>query len=217
MQQSFFIAGTDTDIGKTYITYLLVKFFAQQGKTVAGIKPLSAGANQNNSGQWQNDDALLLQKISNVNLSYQQVNPICLIEPCSPHLAAQKQQVTITIDSIPTSNINTDILLYEGAGGWFTPINQQQTLADWVIKHQLSVILVVGIKLGCLNHAQLTWQAMESANINCVGWIANCCDPNMVYIDENINYLTNILPMPLLAKATFKATELIWFNEDQIS
>lgn len=205
--QKFFITGTDTEIGKTYITCELIRYFIAKGKTVAGIKPIAAGADlypaEGINQQWKNEDALALQAASNVALPYHMVNPVCFPQPCSPHIAAIKSQEKLDVETIPLIEVDADIILYEGAGGWFTPLNNQETFADWVVQHQLSVILVVGMKLGCLNHAQLSLEAITNSGLRCVGWVANFVSPDMLYAQENLDYLIQKLPVPCIGICEF--------------
>ncbi|WP_190364936.1 dethiobiotin synthase [Pseudoalteromonas sp. S16_S37] len=204
---AFFITGTDTEVGKTHITALLLKFLAQHKRKAIGFKPIAAGAEEA-FGQLVNDDALTLMESSSVHGKYEQVNPICFEPPIAPHIAAQQAGVHITLDKLShyyhdLAKLGAEFTLVEGAGGWALPINDTQYLCDWVQKEQLPVILVVGMKLGCLNHAILTSHALKAQGVKCVGWVANQVDPNMANFDENLESLRKRLDAPLLAVAPY--------------
>ena len=204
---SFFITGTDTEVGKTYITSLLLKLIGQYQHKALGFKPIAAGAEMA-FDQLVNEDALTLLESSNVNAPYALVNPFVFKEPIAPHIAAQLNNTTINVTGLSAAYraikaIDSDYLLVEGAGGWALPINNEEYLYDFVVKERLPVILVVGMKLGCLNHALLTAAHMQQLGVNCIGWIANHVDSAMLMQQENINSLKQRLPMPLLAIAPF--------------
>lgn len=213
-----FITGTDTDAGKTYVSERLLRLAAQKGKKCAGFKPISAGCEQTYQGL-RNDDALRLTQASSIKLPYELVNPIAYLDPVAPHLAALKAKQTISIDTVneaynAISERALDFLLVEGAGGWQLPLGQvvnngelteeQWYMPDFVKTHDLPVILVVGMKLGCLNHALLSYQAINASGCSCIGWIANQIDPNMDYYKENINSLKALIPKPMLAEVLFE-------------
>lgn len=200
---SIFVTGTDTEVGKTHVTSLLLKFLAQHKRTAIGFKPIAAGAEQA-FGQLVNDDALTLMESSSIHAKYEQINPICFEPPIAPHIAAKRVGKTITQVELnhhykEILSLNAQFTLVEGAGGWALPINDTEYLSDWVAARKMPVILVVGMKLGCLNHAVLTAQALKHQGINCVGWIANEIDPNMSEFDENLESLKQRIEAPLLA------------------
>lgn len=197
-----FVTGTDTDVGKTFISQGILMAATQAGLRCAGYKPVSAGCEMTPDGL-RNEDALILQKYSNVNLTYQQVNPIAFADPVAPHLAARKQSTSIGIEQIESGfkeleQTDADFVLVEGAGGWRLPINDQQYLSDFVVNQQLPVVLVVGLKLGCLNHALLTVEAVTNDGLNVVGWVANQVDPGMLYLEDNIAELKRLISAPCL-------------------
>lgn len=199
----FFITGTDTDAGKTHVSCLLLKLLAQHKKRALGFKPLAAGA-EFAFGELVNDDALALMESASVSALYKQINPFVFAPPIAPHIAAAQVNELLTVDKIGKAycdlkQLYTDYILTEGAGGWALPINNDEYLYDWVKVQQLPVILVVGMKLGCLNHAFLTAAHMRDLGINCVGWVANEVDPNMAEYDANLASLQQRLPFPLLA------------------
>lgn len=209
MTKRFFVSGTDTDAGKTFVSCLLLQGFSQLGLSAIGAKPIAAGAEPAYDGQLQNSDALLLRQHSGIALPYQQHNPICLARPAAPHLAAaelnqllDEQQLTANIEHLAQSG--ADLLLIEGAGGWLLPLSRERYLADWVAAQQLPVVLVVGIKLGCLNHAMLTVREIERSGCRLVGWIANIMQPEMLFLAENIADLTQRITSPLLGVVPFQ-------------
>lgn len=205
MKKRFFITGTDTDAGKTFVTVLLLEALKARGVSTLALKPVAAGCEEQD-GELRNDDALKLQAAMSVSLPYQQVNPIALKSAIAPHLAAEEEGRRLSVDRLAglirgafmTSSTSADVTLIEGAGGWLVPLNERETLANLVSELQLPVILVVGVRLGCLNHALLTAQAIAAAGLPLAGWVANCIDPNAARIEENIHTLQSMLPAPCL-------------------
>lgn len=201
-----FITATDTDAGKTYVAQTLTAALVQHNLKVAVFKPISAGCDKvvNQQGeQLINEDALLLSQQANCQQSIDQINPIAFEEPIAPHIAAQKQNYTIDLGFLnehyaEISSNNCDVMITEGAGGWRLPLGGGRYLSEFVQTTQQQVILVVNMKLGCLNHAVLTYESILSDGLNCVGWVANCQE-TMPYLDENIAELELLLPIPLLA------------------
>jgi len=195
-----FITGTDTDAGKTYVSCALLQGLQQLARRSIGIKPFAAGVNQ----AGLNTDALALQANNAVAMPYPHVNRLCLAEPIAPHLAAAHQELVLTEDFLQqavaaAANYQPDVLLVEGAGGWLLPMNDNEYLSDWVTAAHWPVVLVVGMKLGCLNHALLTMAALQQAKVPVLGWVANCIDPQMLCLEENIQSLKQRLKPPLLA------------------
>ena len=201
-----FITATDTDAGKTYAAQAIVHALVDAGKKVAVYKPISAGCELIDN-TLVNEDALLLLKQSNCQQTISQVNPIAFEQPIAPHIAASKLQQTISINDIEryyedVINLAADVVICEGAGGWRLPLGQGKFLSEFAQTSEQNVILVVNMKLGCLNHAMLTYQAIISDGLTCLGWIANCPD-DMPYLAENISELTALLPIPKLAELPF--------------
>jgi dethiobiotin synthetase len=199
----FFITGTDTNIGKTYVSIKLLHAFAKEGFSTLGLKPIASGC-QHIDNQWINEDAWQLQQASTVSQPYDVINPLCFPEFIAPHIAAKINHKDIKIDEIiahvhAVGAQNIDLLLCEGVGGWEVPLNKEHTTAHLAKALNFSVILVVGMRLGCLNHAILTAKAMAAAKIKIAGWIANCIEPEMPFLQENIQTLKNWLNIPLLA------------------
>jgi len=201
MKKGYFIAGTDTGIGKTFVSSAILQSFADKGVSVGAMKPIAAGCNQTVDG-WRNDDALQLMKYINVDLNYQQVNPVALPSPIAPHLAIEHLNQTMTLEKLTNyfENIknSADYFIVEGAGGWLVPLNENESMADIPKAFGLDVILVVGMRLGCLNHALLTIAAIEQSSNHLVGWVANIIDPSMLMIEKNILTLRNRIKAPLL-------------------
>ncbi|HJS16141.1 MAG TPA: dethiobiotin synthase, partial [Rheinheimera sp.] len=197
--QTIFITGTDTDAGKTYVAVALLQGLKALGYRTVAQKPVAAGVN----AAGFNTDALQLQHHATEPLSYELVNPYCLEDAVAPHLAAAKAELVIDSSILSKElqklqNVDADIALVEGAGGWLLPLDDKTTMADWVTEQQLPVLLVVGMKLGCLNHALLTINEIERSGLKLLGWVANCIDPDMAYQQENISYLQQKLTAPCL-------------------
>lgn len=201
-----FISATDTDAGKTYAAQAIVHALVSAGKKVAVYKPISAGCELINQ-VLVNEDAMLLLTQSNCQQTITQVNPIAFEPPIAPHIAAAKLKKSISIDDIQQGyneiiDLNADVIVCEGAGGWRLPLGQGKFLSEFVQTSAQGVILVVNMKLGCLNHAVLSYQAIIADGLHCLGWVANCPE-NMPYLSENIDELTQLLPVPKLAELPF--------------
>ena len=197
-----FITGTDTDVGKTYISVGLLTFFANQGFKTIGLKPIASGCSEGG----KNDDALNLQQAATVLLPYEKVNPFALQKPIAPHLAAKSMGISLSIEQLnakmaTTLSIAADLCLIEGAGGWLVPLNETETYADYVLSHDMEIILVVGMRLGCINHALLTCQSILQRKGKLIGWVANSGQKIMGHFDENLATLTQCLPVPHLGTA----------------
>lgn len=202
MTKGYFITGTGTDVGKTYVAIKILYALKQQGFSTAGLKPIASGCIKKN-GNLHSEDALALQEAATIQLPYHQVNPIALQPPIAPHLAAKQIGKRLTVDYLfqlcqPLLNSGANRIIVEGAGGWLVPLNEKEMLADFATRLGFPIILVVGMKLGCINHALLTCQHMKTHDVNIAGWIANCIDPNMQALEENIATLKTLLPIPLI-------------------
>lgn len=199
MKKGYFITGTDTDVGKTWATIALMRFFKAQGSSVVGMKPVAAGCEWQD-GQLKNEDALLIQNDGSVNLNYQQINPYAFEAAVSPHLAAKGDEVDggSILQAFNLIKQKADVVLVEGAGGWLVPLNDEYDIADLAKEMQLPVIMVVAIRLGCINHARLTYQAIVGSGCICAGWLAVCVDAEMAMQKENINTISNKITAPLL-------------------
>ena len=192
--RGWFIAGTDTGVGKTWVAVALTRALVAQGLRVGVMKPVAAGTIDTPQGP-RNDDALELLGASNVAASYDDVNPCLLATPASPHLAARHAGVAIRPEPILAAQrrigAHSDCLVVEGAGGWLAPISAVETMGDIAEKMGLPVILVVGLRLGCLNHALLTREAIRSQGVPFAGWIANRMPTEMPLANENIDTLAS--------------------------
>lgn len=210
MARAYFIAGTDTDIGKTLIAAGLLVAANRRGLSTAALKPVAAGCERTADGL-RNADALLLQRCMSVELPYEQVNPLALEPAIAPHIAAQQAGVRTGVDRLAgfcrgVLMQRADLTLVEGAGGWRVPLNQREFLSQLAVALQLPVVLVVGMRLGCLNHALLTAEAIARDGLPLAGWVANRCQPDMACCDENLQTLRNLLPAPLLGEVPYLAT-----------
>jgi dethiobiotin synthetase len=197
--QGYFITGTDTNAGKTWATLALMQAFKAQGKTVAAMKPVASGCTFQ-EGRLKNEDALLLQAHASIPLAYDLVNPYAYALPVSPHLAGKDDPADLAVLSSRFGQLTrrADIVLVEGAGGWYAPVNAQQDISDLALALGLPVILAVAIRLGCINHARLTAQAIALKEIKLAGWIAVCNDPDMICGEDTIVTIRNALDAPLL-------------------
>src|SRR5688572_5663701 len=188
----YFIAGTDTAVGKTLVSVALTRALVARGLRVAVLKPVAAGSVDTPDGP-RNEDALQLLAASNVPAVYEDVNPVLLATPASPHLAARHAGISIRAEPILRAQRKlaaiSDCLIVEGAGGWLAPISAIETMGDLAEKMALPVILVVGLRLGCLNHALLTREAIRSQGVPFAGWIANKMRTEMPLVDANIDSL----------------------------
>jgi len=208
MMRGFFITGTDTGVGKTLIACALLHAFARAGRRVVGMKPVAAGAARKAAGL-SNEDVVQLRAAANVEAPLELVNPYCFEPPIAPHLAAAQANVEIELDVIARAYAalatRAEVVIVEGVGGWRAPLNAMQDGADLAARLGLPVILVVGIRLGCLNHALLTAHAIEERGLVCAGWIANRIDPRMPEADRNVSALEQRLLAPLLGDIGYAA------------
>jgi dethiobiotin synthetase len=208
--RGFFIAGTDTGVGKTRIAVDIVRALVREGWRVGVMKPVAAGAEPTSEGL-RNTDALELMRASNVSAPYAAVNRYCLPEPASPHIAARMADIEIDRARIVrefqllSNTTRAQAVVVEGAGGWLAPISPSESMADVAVALGLPVLLVVGLRLGCLNHALLTARAIESSGLTLAGWIANHLQPHFEHADENIALLEQHLRGPLLETVGFNA------------
>lgn len=188
--KKFFITGTDTGVGKTFIATVLLKSLANKGFTTSAIKPIATGCFETEYGL-RNSDALLLQQHATEKWEYSLINPVALAPPTAPSIAAEKKGIILNIPKIVQQCqtilcSNSDYVIIEGAGGWQTPINTHETMADLAQAFGYPVILVVNVKLGCINHALLTVESIKRYNLPFAGWVANVIDGSMLCLDETI-------------------------------
>lgn len=204
--KGFFIAGTDTGVGKTWMSAALIHSLAARGYRVAGMKPLACGGHPGAAG-WRHEDAERLMQHASVALPYETVNPYLLREAAAPHIAAAQEGVRLSAaalhEACTTLEEPADYLVIEGVGGWEVPLNENETTAQFARLLGLPVILVVGMRLGCLNHALLTSDAIARQKLPLAGWIANSIDPAMLRLQENIAALEMRLPGPRLGTVPY--------------
>jgi dethiobiotin synthetase len=206
MLKDLFITGTDTGIGKTVVSCALLSKLRQQGLTVQGMKPVASGCRQTQHGL-RNEDADLLSKYSSQVLPYPAVNPYAYLEAVAPHLLAEQTGNVIDPELIQRQYLalssQYDHVIVEGVGGWMVPLNRTQTVADLAVLLDLPVLLVVGMRLGCINHALLTYQAIVDSGLSCVGWVANQIEADMQRVSENIESIEQRIDAPLLGRIPF--------------
>jgi dethiobiotin synthetase len=206
--KSFFVTGTDTGVGKTVVSTALTRALVARGLRVAVMKPIASGSDPTPRGL-RNSDALTLMAAANVPAPYEVVNPYCFHPPISPHIAAREAGVAIDLtllrsrfDSLAAAS---DCVIVEGAGGWLAPISDTAAMADLAAALALPVLLVAGLRLGCLNHALLTRESMSARGVAFTGWVANAIDPHFERPGENLATLTARLGEPPLACVPFLA------------
>ncbi|MBF0255259.1 MAG: dethiobiotin synthase [Gammaproteobacteria bacterium] len=201
MVGGYFVTGTDTGVGKTEISLGLMEVLRQEGWSVLGMKPVAAGCEWRH-GRLVNEDALRILQLCSRPLAYGQVNPYALEPAIAPHLAAAEAGVELAFDPILQSfnslKEQAEWLIVEGAGGWRVPLGEDGDMAELAWSLGLPVILVVGMRLGCLNHAVLTAESIADFGPHFAGWVANCIDPDMPYLEENISSLKQLIDAPCL-------------------
>lgn len=215
MINALFIAGTDTDVGKTVASKAILQAIASKGFTTIGYKPVAAGCERTEQGL-RNSDALHLMKVATQEMPYDDVNPYALELPASPHIAAKHENLTIDYkvlsDKLAYLKTKADTVLVEGAGGWRVPVSDTDCLSSWVKQEKLPVVLVVGVKLGCLSHALLTAESIEADGLTIVGWVANRINPGTEHYAEIIEVLESRIRAPKLGEIPYvpsaKRTEL---------
>ncbi|SEN17507.1 dethiobiotin synthase [Nitrosomonas marina] len=202
MPPGFFITGTDTGVGKTLISCMVLHALSMNHNKVVGMKPIAAGKE---SGKWV--DVELLRTAGSVQVADELLNPYALEQAIAPHIAAQYQGIEISMSTIGSAFQElkevADYVIVEGAGGFMVPVNTTQDTSDMARLFDLPVILVVGMRLGCINHALLTVQAIRSAGLRLFGWVANCIEPEMRAVEENIAALRFRIKQPLLGTVPY--------------
>ncbi len=197
MTRGYFVTGTDTGVGKTVIACALMHAFAATGRSVVGMKPVAAGRE---NGVFEDVEALL--RASDVDAPMNLINPYSFDAPIAPHVAAALEGVKIDVEVIARACDEltrlADVVIVEGAGGFMIPLNATRTSADLAQALNLPVVLVVGMRLGCLNHALLTREAIEARGLQCAGWVANCIEPAMPHLEANLRTLDDRLNCPRL-------------------
>ncbi len=204
---SYIVTGTDTAVGKTLVAAGLLVAASARGMRSIGIKPVAAGctlAATDSGSMLVNDDALVLQQTASVNLDYASVNPVALEQAIAPHIAAADSGVRLCADELVRhcrrvcADFPAQFVIVEGAGGWLVPLNETETMADFCIGLGFPVIMVVGMQLGCQNHALLTARAIHAMGLSVAGWVANCTTGQMPAFEENLRTLQELLSVPLL-------------------
>jgi len=215
MEKGYFITGTDTNIGKTWTTVTLMRYFKIQGKSVVGMKPVASGCRVQD-GRLRNEDALLIQQNTSLSVDYDLINPYTYELPVSPHIAGVDNPVKLDLLIAKFELLKTlaDVVVVEGAGGWYSPLNEREDNSDLAKALALPVIMVVGIRLGCINHAKLTYQAIMQSGVAFAGWIAVCTDPELLSRNDNILTLKKTLDVPLLGVLPYrKVADFKFFSE----
>lgn len=212
--KGFFIVGTDTGVGKTLVAAALIRAYAGMGYRSVGMKPVAAGA-ESHDGTWMNEDVAQLRAAGNVDAPPELANPYLFREAIAPHIAADHKGVAIEVPRIRAAYEAlaqlAEVVVVEGAGGLLVPLSESRDMADLAVALNLPVVLVVGMRLGCLNHALLTSEAMTVRGLRLAGWVANRLDPDMAAYDENLAALVRRLPAPLLAELPY----LVGFPPDR--
>ncbi|PCI21501.1 MAG: dethiobiotin synthase [Piscirickettsiaceae bacterium] len=207
MTIGFFVTGTDTGVGKTFVSCQLMHAIKNHGRSVVGFKPVASGAKVE-SGSIKNEDALQLQQASSIRVSYDLINPYCFAEAIAPHIAAERSNTNIELSKIKSCYQQlankADVVIVEGAGGWLTPLTVTTGFDSIAESLNLQVILVVAVRLGCINHALLTEQAIKAAGRTLVGWVANCIDSDFQNIDETISTLEQKVSATYLGKINYQ-------------
>lgn len=203
---ALYVTGTDTGIGKTFSSCVLLHALRQRGGTAVGMKPVASGCETTAQGL-RNEDATALLAASDPAPTYADLNPYALPLPLAPELAAAAAGVSLALAPIETAfarlRAQADTVVVEGVGGWLAPLSATLDQADLVHALQLPVVMVVGLRLGCLNHARLTAAAIAASGATCIGWIGNEIDPQMARIDDNMAMLRTRLAMPCLGRLPF--------------
>lgn len=207
MRHQFFITGTDTDVGKTFVSVALLGAAKARGLSTVAVKPVAAGCEKTAEGL-RNEDALLLQQAMSLSLPYEQINPVALAPAIAPHIAAEQAGKRLQVSRLAgfcrgVLMHKADFAVIEGAGGWRVPLNHRETLADLAIELQLPVILVVGMKLGCISHSLLTAEAIARDGLKLAGWVANNPGESMACYEENLKSLKALLPAPCIGEVPF--------------
>ena len=204
MSQAYFIAGTDTDVGKTTIAAGLLRAAHNLGRSTLAAKPVASGCTVSAKGL-RNSDALALIDESSIKLPYEQVNPFAFEPAIAPHVAAREAGVALSVPTLRDAMQQVlahgaDFTLIEGAGGWRVPLSDHANLSDLAVALKLPVILVVGVRLGCINHALLSAEAIARDGLQLAGWVANIVDPRTSRLEENLASLAERLPAPCLGR-----------------
>jgi dethiobiotin synthetase len=206
-KHSFFVAGTDTDVGKTVVAAGLLEAANNKGLSTIGLKPIAAGCEMTADGL-RNEDAVLLQKTASIQLAYEQVNPVAFEPAIAPHIAAGIEGRMLNADRIAAMCRGAlmqpaDFAIVEGAGGWRVPLNPRETMAHIPKQLGTPVVMGVGVKLGCINHALLTAESIARDGLRVAGWVASQIDPEMPHYSDNVATIAGMLRAPLIAEIPY--------------
>jgi dethiobiotin synthetase len=213
----WFVAGTDTGVGKTVVSAGLLRAAARRGWQTLAVKPVAAGCSVE-GGRLVNDDALTLMREATIELDYAEVNPVALELAIAPHIAAARADQVLSVEALAShcrslALRQADLVVIEGAGGWLVPLDDRTTLADLCQALEAPVILVVGMRLGCINHALLTVADVARRGLKLAGWVANCIEGHMPELEANVESLASRIPAPCLGRVPHVAHAA---NEDRI-
>jgi len=224
MNKAFFITGTDTHIGKTEITCGLIQFFKKKGYITLGMKPVAAGT-EVIDGKKINSDVHKFLSINTIKKPIETINPYIFDQAIAPHIASSISNQKVLFSKIHENYLllknECEYLFIEGAGGYKVPLGNDKSIDDLISYLSIPIILVVGIRLGCINHTMLTVDSIKNNHHNLYGWVANCIDPNMIEVDENIKYLVEQIDAPFMGKVPFQkevnpnktSSYLLWPDE----
>jgi len=206
---AWFVTGTDTGVGKTVVATALLHRLRERYERVVGMKPVAAGAQLSRAGTWDQEDVDALREASSIDAPRELVNPYMLAAPVSPHIAARQEGVSIEPSRVVAAfrmlRQQADAVVVEGAGGFRVPLDNDLDGADLAVALGLPVVLVVGLRLGCLNHALLSHEAIEARGLSLAGWVANRVDVRMAEVDANIALLARRLPAPCLGDLPYRS------------
>ncbi len=213
--RGYFITGTDTGVGKTVASVMMLRALKSRGRRVCGMKPVASGC-IHVDGRLVSDDAMQLIENSSIRPDYALVNPVALLAPCSPNIAAEIEGVDIDPERILLAYSelagHADTIVVEGVGGWLSPVFGMTGMELLVNRLHLSVILVVGVRLGCINHALLTAAAIRSSGFNIAGWIANHVDPDFIYSEHSVSCLRAALECKLIGEIPYRMARHEWID-----
>ena len=206
--KNYFVTGTDTEVGKTYVTCQMIAALQQNGYRAVGYKPVSAGCDLID-GHWLNEDGVALHKATTLDLRIEQVNPIVFKDPIAPHIASSNESRPITVEDMVSgwhelARYTPEVMFTEGAGGWKLPLGGGHFMPELAQELNQEVIIVVGMRLGCLNHALLTAQAILADGLSIKGWIANRVTESMTEYEANLTTLDELMPAPRLAEIQYQ-------------
>lgn len=207
IKRGYFVTGTDTGVGKTFVSCALLRSFSHQGLRAVGMKPVASGCRREN-GELISEDVEQLLAAGNVAMPHSAINPYAFEPPLAPHIAAQRIGVKISLAGIVEKYADlcskADVVVVEGVGGFRVPLGDREDTADLAVALGLPVILVVGMRLGCINHAVLTAESISNAGLHLAGWVANIIDPGMDAVEENIAALLKRIPSPHISTIHFQ-------------